>query len=609
MDGDHGDDHDTELDRPASSDDVSTRAGTLQRRLQKAQTLPSSSIDRYQLLRLLGTGGMGEVYAARDETLGREVAIKRVRGEASSVLIGRFLREARIQGCLDHPAIPPVHELGRGDDGRPFIVMKRLTGTTLATILSQEALVDPEYSRVRLLRAFADVCIAVEFAHAHGVIHRDLKPSNIMLGEFGEVYVLDWGIAKVVGDTDPAIADVQRASTERGDETVAGAVVGTPGYMAPEQLAAREIDGRADVYSLGCVLFEILTNVPLAVGGDRGSGDAHPARSAPDRDIPPELDELCAAACAIDVDRRLRTARELGARVQHYLDGDRDLALRRRLAREHLSRAQATTADEEATAMREAGRALALDPELAGATELVSRLMLEPPKTMPPEVETMLAASDADAARRHARLAALAALGYLLFVPALAWIGMTRWTPLIVLVGLVAALGGIGWQATRSGPTPAHYAIVAIGCAAIIAWFSWGLTPVLVAPGLACVTVMVLVAGAGFQRRRYLIPTVAALVVGIVAPWIAEIVGWSSQTIAFDGDTVVLRPPLFVGGSEFQWRAALGLMIWSVMIVVVGAIHARTLSRAERDAKQRLQLQAWRLRQLSSSPAILPITS
>src|SRR5664279_1075390 len=184
---------------------------------------------RYRLAGSLGHGGMGEVLLATDTQIDREVAIKRMLIDPTGPAVARFLREAKVQGRLDHPAIVPVYELAHDTEGRPFFVMKRLVGVTLADVLARHT-GDLRYTRQKLLRAFADVCLAVELAHSRGVIHRDLKPANIMLGDFGEVYVLDWGIARVVGETDPELH-----SPATGDQqlTQAGAILGTPGYMAP----------------------------------------------------------------------------------------------------------------------------------------------------------------------------------------------------------------------------------------------------------------------------------------------------------------------------------------------------------------------------------------
>ncbi len=267
---------------------------------------------------------MGEVVLARDGQLNREVAIKRLRAaEPNDRQIARFLREARIQGRPEHPAIPPVHELGRDATGRPYFAMKRLSGVTLAAVLAEQP---ASVTRARLLRAFAEVCLAVEFAHTRGVLHRDLKPENIMLGEFGEVYVLDWGVAKVVGDGPEADAELASGDAE-GVATIAGQVIGTPGYMAPEQLRGEaDLDARADVYALGCVLFEILAGEPLHPRRRGADAPPPPTARSPGVDVPPELEQACARATAAERADRFATARELGEHVQRYLDGDRDVA-------------------------------------------------------------------------------------------------------------------------------------------------------------------------------------------------------------------------------------------------------------------------------------------
>src|SRR5678815_2301398 len=198
---------------------------------------PPTTEMRYRFGEVLGEGGMGEVLLAHDEHIGRDVAVKRIRStEPSAEELSRFLREARVQGRLEHPAVVPVHDLTADRDGRPFFVMKRLTGTTMQELLAglragSEA--DAAATRRRLLRAFADVCLALEFTHSNGIIHRDLKPANIVLGDFGEVYVLDWGVARAVTEaadaggpvSAPLAADLK---LDTGD-TLVGTVLGTPG--------------------------------------------------------------------------------------------------------------------------------------------------------------------------------------------------------------------------------------------------------------------------------------------------------------------------------------------------------------------------------------------
>src|SRR5690606_21829475 len=211
--------------------------------------------ERYRLRRLIGRGGMGEVHLAQDARVGRSVALKVMRPEDASYpeAKARFLREARVQGQLEHPSIVPVYDLDHDDKGEVFFVMRRVAGVTLDQVIKGLRKDDPlmveRFSMRRLLSALQQVCLALDYAHTRGVIHRDIKPSNLILGEFGEVYVLDWGIAKVVGvaDGDGVVGDL----TPGLEATRHGDVLGSIGYMAPEQLSASsEVDPRADVYAL-----------------------------------------------------------------------------------------------------------------------------------------------------------------------------------------------------------------------------------------------------------------------------------------------------------------------------------------------------------------------
>jgi len=197
---------------------------------------------RYDIGELIGEGGMGSVYLVHDRELDRDVAIKVLRDAAATLdERDRILREARILASLEHPGIVPIHDVGTLPDGRLFYVMKRVRGQRFDDFVREPR------SRTELLRAFLQVCAAVAFAHAAGVIHRDLKPQNVMLGAFGEVLVLDWGVARS-----------SRSPAARGTEAVVATAAGTPGYMAPEQMSGYA-DERADVYGLGGLLFFLLT--------------------------------------------------------------------------------------------------------------------------------------------------------------------------------------------------------------------------------------------------------------------------------------------------------------------------------------------------------------
>jgi tetratricopeptide (TPR) repeat protein len=228
---------------------------------------------RFRLVRELARGGMGVVYRAEDPAIGREVAVKllheRLRRDPAAA--ARFVAEARVTGQLQHPGVPPVIEVGVLPDGSPYLAMKLVGGRTLAELLADRP--DAAHDLPRFVGVFEQVCQAVAFAHSRGVVHRDLKPSNVMVGAFGEVQVMDWGLAKARPSPERErrvhAPPVAHARGSDGDVTAAGAVLGTPAYMAPEQACGEEVDCRADVFALGAVLAELLT-------GRRPYGDGPP---------------------------------------------------------------------------------------------------------------------------------------------------------------------------------------------------------------------------------------------------------------------------------------------------------------------------------------------
>jgi eukaryotic-like serine/threonine-protein kinase len=286
-------------------------------RLRDLVERPEIATTRYEILERIGEGGMGVVYLARDRELGREVALKVLRTpDPSPDERDRILREARILASLEHPGIAPVHDVGMLPDGRVFYVMKCARGKRL------DGFAHNARSRAELLRLFRQVCDAVAFAHAAGVIHRDLKPQNVMLGAFGEVLVLDWGVAKLRGHAGEPIPASSPSPTGEDENTAPGAVMGTPGYMAPEQLAGGAIDERADVFGLGGILCFLLT------------GD-HPPAGLPHGEkwlaVPAPLRAICERARAPAPDMRYRSASDLAADVANYLDALPVTAHRERL--------------------------------------------------------------------------------------------------------------------------------------------------------------------------------------------------------------------------------------------------------------------------------------
>ncbi len=405
-----------------ADDDDATLPGSIASR-GASGSLPSFDAKRYDVGPILGRGGMGEIRLARDTRIDREVAVKLMRGDLDRDLVARFFREARVQGALEHPAIVPVHDLGIDAEGVPYFVMKRLTGITLADVLDAK---QPEQHELRerwprrlLLRRFVDICLAIDFAHARGVVHRDIKPANLMLGDFGEAYVLDWGLAKIADDIAP-ISKVQSISGSELGHTEAGQMLGTPGYMAPEQMRGEPVDARADVFGLGCVLYEILAEVPAlprgiaALEATLAAVEHRPSLRPSTPEVPPELDDLCARATAATAGTR-PSARQLGEAVQRYLDGDRDLERRRELAARHARTAAIALATERndqsrATAMREAAHALVLDPANATAKDVLTTVLLDTPEVIPAGA---LVAADAERSRSRRAVIRLASRGYL----------------------------------------------------------------------------------------------------------------------------------------------------------------------------------------------------
>jgi serine/threonine protein kinase len=272
--------------------------------------VPDLAGTKYTLVRQLGAGGMGIVYLAEDRELGRHVALKVLRREhADPETAARLVREARILAGLEHPGIVPVHEIGTLPDGRSYYVMKHVEGERLDEVVRRGL------SRAQSLTLFERICDTVAFAHAHGVVHRDLKPENVMVGPFGATLVLDWGVAKRMGEgaaPHPTAASAPAAGAlTAGALTLDGAVIGTPAYMAPEQRAGATVDARADVYALGALLHFLLAGRPAP-----GPGVAPP-------DVPRALASICRRATAADPAARYDDVASLAADVGRFQAGER----------------------------------------------------------------------------------------------------------------------------------------------------------------------------------------------------------------------------------------------------------------------------------------------
>jgi tetratricopeptide (TPR) repeat protein len=296
---------------------------------------PATQKSRYTLTRLHGEGGLGQVWVAHDNDLGRDVAFKQIKPgkTANPDLWRRFLKEAQITGQLEHPNIVPVYELGREPDNKqPFYTMRLVRGQTLREAIAEnhrrrQAGEEDPLERPKLLQNFMSICQALSYAHSHGVIHRDLKPENVIVGRFGEVVVLDWGLAKLVDEKEATATLISSEEGNKLDETQAGQALGTPAYMAPEQADGRLdlIDRRTDIYGLGSILFEILTGQPphsSSVTADMlrriAQSDTPLARTV-DPSVPRPLDAICAKAMAKRREDRYQSAAALAEDVQRWL--------------------------------------------------------------------------------------------------------------------------------------------------------------------------------------------------------------------------------------------------------------------------------------------------
>ena len=294
---------------------------------------------RYTLTRLHAEGGLGKIWVAHDTDLNREVALKEIKASAnaSPEVSRRFLKEAQITGQLEHPNIIPVYELARRkEDDQPFYTMRFLRGQTLRDAIAEfhrrraGQPADRLELQRQLLEPFVKVCQAIGYAHSRGVIHRDLKPENIVLGGHGEVIVLDWGLAKVIGQPDdesPAVREPRISLSADAETMQTLGQAGTPAYMAPEQVEARTdlINTRTDVYGLGAILFEILTSQPPASGTTLGevfrkiqAGMLPRAREV-EPTVPRGLEAMCAKALAHDLRQRYQRAEDLAEDIRRWL--------------------------------------------------------------------------------------------------------------------------------------------------------------------------------------------------------------------------------------------------------------------------------------------------
>lgn len=610
--------------------------------------------DRFVPEQMIAVGGMGELRRYRDSALSRDVVVKSIRGDqrTSEVTRQRFLREARIQAYLQHPCIVPVYDLGNASRGDVYFTMAHIGGRTLGEILGPhgagDGVIAPRFSRRQMLDAFCRVCLAVAYAHEKGVIHRDLKPQNLMLGDYGEVFVLDWGIAKLDEhalrrssgealkrpDSD---APVPRIVYEEGGEraalgeagegvalTEAGATIGTLEYIAPEQyLASGEPDPRSDIYSLGAILYEMLSQKPFRSAPSRAEmmkivwrDTLHPATRPSPPDLPEELDAIWRKATEPKPEQRFQTARELHDAVVAHLDTEREVQRRRETALEHArtaaleiesasaSEPAAETEERRARALRRLGQALAVDPSQGEAIAGLLNGLLSHPAEASPEVDRELSAVEQKVGVRSAGLSAvLFATWFLFLMIGYSWMGVRSRTAMFVFGAVVLGLVGYNYWVWRSGRYDRGHvmAIMVLGFLSVALASSF-LGPFVLVPSLATTMfgafTMTMRSDARARNAAMLLSVGA-----VVVPAGLQLSGVLPASYLFEEGRIVIVPQLVALPTHITPAV---LTASALLVVVLTNWLTSQVVRAHAQSERAAVTQAFRLRQLLPGQPSLP---
>lgn len=575
---------------------------------------------RYRDLGRIAEGGMGEVRRVLDTRLDRVVVQKVLKADRPN-LAPMFWVEACVTARLEHPSIVPVHDFGMLEDGRPFFVMKEIRGRTLSSIISELheqgsttwSATEDGWTLRRCVDALARACDALALAHDSSVVHRDLKPDNVMLGPFGEVYVLDWGVAKLTHPDESG----QKFDAGAMVRTAHGTVVGTPGYMAPEQIHGDPdgLDGRADVYSLGAILFLLVTGQPLvAIEENIESMLANAFRgvdlaerfSRLERFIAPELQSICLRATQRKPEERFASARELHDALQGYLEGGRDIEMRRQMAQRqvehaHKLAAQAldfgATAEGHGEAMQALGRVIALDPTHEPTLDWIARLMIEPVGEPPPEFLEHLQKQRDDLNMLKAKNGAWAVTGLGLVLGAgMLSLGVRDWSTFTLIVAPLLGVALSNLVALRLQRPPKLLGFVPmVGVLLATLGISRLFGSLILLPSVLVLAVAAFALNPGKTARRVFTLFALALLIG---PVVLEFAGVLEPAYSFVGGLMRVHP----GATDLPQIPVLALLLGGNAAALIAALRLMgDVGDTLDSANTNLQLFSWRLQSMLPS--------